>query len=935
MNKKYTIDYIAKYIIKYPHLSDSQIASKFKINRTRIWRARQLTTKVKFSNKNEIGKSVISWEGYDNIKEETINHETRRKEYRVATAAGPIRGKRSLFEPNVFGNTEYDEDIINHWKPYMHLVVNDEKTGSPLSAAEITYRRNTKQKWYPRYFSNPAQSLDYMTFEAHARSTIGGSLLQALVKFIVGRGFKPELELINPGEDSRDNQKEIDSHQDIIRDLIQIEYQLSYDKNGYLDISFQDKIASLILNAITFNRSALLSRYDEPITIDGKHYGNIPSSMQNAHAREIGIIKTNPYTARLEAFQWNNSGGFVDIYDSIYLWNPLISANTFNAMWYGDSFMLPMIDALRVLRTNIGVNFTAMGENAYAGLGVLSIKPEGQTSAEKEAEYTTVSQRMVPATTNIIMKDPDDVKFYNIDYKPEVDSFINMNESLIKYCAATLGMPHAMFYDESASNRACYSEDTLTLTESGWKYYNEIDWRNEKIATLNPENGNIEYHYPDGISVYPYEGEMIHVKTKNQDVLVTPDHDMWVSSSHDERYVKFEKIKAENLTQRKDFVFTEFGNWIGKSVPEQYNLHTVQMNSYGPRIKQQCEQIVCIKTDTWLQFMGYYLSDGTKSRPEKYGSTYFVSVAQNENSKSFDKFKNCMDEMPFNYYDNIDKDKCHRWRFSSKQLVSNLQDTGILHDTKQIPKWMLQLQPKKLEILFNALMEGNGTINKEDSKIYYTTSLQLARDVQELALKLGYGANLKIHYEATQNKSKAYRVFITKNKRHLRRVRSQDVTVQNYKGIVYCFSVKNHLFVTSRNGTVTIQGNTMIGKIQLAISTVINPMREWINRSISPQSYDKWFRLMNYKDEELLKKFRIIMKFEDLNIAEWFDTIEATLEVDGRKQLKDVDFGKLAKLVNYSGMVETNAETIPGGTGSNKMTIGSGTEKITMKKSNL
>ncbi len=581
--KKYSIDDIAKYIIRYPQFTDSQIAKKFNINRTKVWRVRQLTKTVKFTTKKENGKSVISWEGFDGIKEETINPDTGRKEYRIAAAAGPIRGKRTSFEPTMFSDvTAYDEDVVNHWQPYMHLVVNDDRTGTALSAAEINYRRNTKQRWFPRYFSNPAQSLDYITFEAHSRSTIGGPLLRAMVKFIVGRGFKPELELINPAEDSVENQKEIDSHQDIIRDLIQIENQLSCDKDGYLDISFQDKIASLILNAITFNRSALLSRYDEPVTIDGKNYGNIPSSVQNAHAREMGIIKTNPFTSRLEQFQWHNSNGFVDIEDSIYLWNPLISASTYNSMWYGDSFMLPMIDSLRVLRTNIGVNFVAMGENAYSGLGLLSIKPEGSTAAKKEEEYNLVSQRMVPATTNILLKDPALTRFDNIDYKPEVDSFINMNESLVKYCAATLGMPHAMFYDESASNRA-----------------------------------------------------------------------------------------------------------------------------------------------------------------------------------------------------------------------------------------------------------------------------------------------------------------------------------------------------------------TMIGKIQLAIATTINPMREWINRAISPQSYDKWFRIMNFNDEELLKKFRVIIKFEDLNIAEWFDKVEATNEMDSRKQLTDVQYGKLLGLINYPGMVETDAETIPGGNGGSKMSIGMGSEKLNISKSTL
>lgn len=453
-DKEYSIDDIAKYIIRYPQFTDSQIAEKFDINRTKVWRARQLTLTVKFTKtKKKLGQA-ITFNGFEGIKEEVTNTETKRKEYRVVHAGGPISGTRSTINSLVFGENQYDENIINHWKPYMQLSVNDEITGKPLSAASITYKRNSKKGWYPRYFSNPMQSLDYQTFEAHLRSTIGGPLLRSFVKFLFGKGVSPELELINPGEDSIENQREIDSHQDIIKSLLQIEYQYSYDENGYLDTAFQDKIESLIANCFAFNRSAIIQRYDQSIIIDDKKFSGLPSSGQQVHARELGIIETDPFTSRLKAVQWQNANGMVDIDETIYLWNPLVSSTTYNVTHYGDSMALPMIDALRVIRTNIGVNFPAMGENAYSGLGLLFVKPQGSTEAQKEAEYLQVSRNIVPATTNILMEDPDNVKYENVNYQPEVDKFVNMTESLIKYCAATLGMPHSMFYDEAASNRA-------------------------------------------------------------------------------------------------------------------------------------------------------------------------------------------------------------------------------------------------------------------------------------------------------------------------------------------------------------------------------------------------------------------------------------------------------------------------------------------------
>lgn len=453
--KEYAIDDIAKYIIRYPKFTDSQIAEKFEINRTKVWRARQLTKHVKFSKKSASTKgTALTFDGFSGQVEETFNPETKRKEIRVVHAGGPIRGRRATIDPLLFGEPQYNDDVVNHWKPYLSLVVNDEITGKPLSASSITYKRNSQKNWYPRFFSNPMQSLDYQTFEAHTRSTIGGPLIRSFVKFLMGKGFVPELELINPGEDSAENQKEIDANQDIIKTLIQIEHQYSFDENGYQDISFQDKIQSLILNCFTFNRGAVIQRYDHTVTLNDKNFTGLPTSGINAHPRELGIIETDPITARLKRVQWQNATGMIDVDEMIYLWNPLVSANTHNSMYYGDSMMLPMIDALRVIRTNIGVNFPAMGTNAYSGLGLLFIKPNGSTESAKRDEYLEISQNIVPATTNILMEDPRNVDYKDVNYHPEVDKFVNLTESMIKYAAACLGMPHSQFYDESASNRA-------------------------------------------------------------------------------------------------------------------------------------------------------------------------------------------------------------------------------------------------------------------------------------------------------------------------------------------------------------------------------------------------------------------------------------------------------------------------------------------------
>ena len=124
---------------------------------------------------------------------------------------------------------------------------------------------------------------------------------------------------------------------------------------------------------------------------------------------------------------------------------------------------------------------------------------------------------------------------------------------------------------------------------------------------------------------------------------------------------------------------------------------------------------------------------------------------------------------------------------------------------------------------------------------------------------------------------------------------------------------------------------TLVGKIQLTMRTTIEPMREWIGEAISAQWYDRWFRVMYGDQPEILEKFRIRLSWDDLHISEWYDGIEAILELDSRKQLKDTEFGDKIGLQEYTSMVEPEAETVPGGSGggSGKMSM---TDSVTGDK---
>src|SRR3989338_11373324 len=135
--------------------------------------------------------------------------------------------------------------------------------------------------------------------------------------------------------------------------------------------------------------------------------------------------------------------------------------------------------------------------------------------------------------------------------------------------------------------------------------------------------------------------------------------------------------------------------------------------------------------ELWLEFLGYYLSEGSFYY-DKHGH-YRVSVAQAMKSDPFMDIKHCIELMPYNFF------------YSKKEFIANSKE---LYDAvkgygkareKYIPRELLNLPRDQLLGLFDALMKGDGNIRGSGFR-YATTSPLLADNVQELALKLGFSA---------------------------------------------------------------------------------------------------------------------------------------------------------------------------------------------------
>jgi DNA modification methylase len=132
-----------------------------------------------------------------------------------------------------------------------------------------------------------------------------------------------------------------------------------------------------------------------------------------------------------------------------------------------------------------------------------------------------------------------------------------------------------------------------------------------------------------------------------------------------------------------------------------------------------------------------------------------------------------------------------------------------------IPRELLLLSKNRLQILFNALMAGDGCRHCNGQLRYYTSSKKLSDQVQDLALKLGYSTRIAIRKRKikfikgvpVKRSLPAIELTFTTEKRYW--VDIKNIKKVQYNGKVYCCSTNNGIVYVRRNGCSLWCGNSI------------------------------------------------------------------------------------------------------------------------------
>jgi len=349
--------------------------------------------------------------------------------------------------------------------------------------------------------------------------------------------------------------------------------------------------------------------------------------------------------------------------------------------------------------------------------------------------------------------------------------------------------------------RDCYDSETEILTEGGWKTIDRVDREKDAVAVYLPDQDTMQFEVPKSWTVQDYIGEMVRIKSKGVDLLVTPEHKLWakllpsVVGGKKYEYNFGKRLAGERMWG---------DNWMAQCAITGWN-GTAEVLVVEPSSKKDGFEI--IPSEEWAKFFGWYVSEGCCGKGDRRVT---ISQSLDVNPEKHEMIANIIKSIGFD-----PKIRNNMLRFGSVPLCNFLsKEFGSVSCEKKLPDWLKKWPKELLESFLETAMLGDGhwgdkRYSESKSGSYTSTSDRLIDDMQEVCFKLGYATKASERYTSVYKGTKyvgtARKLQIVK--RHTRSMAKSSKVL--YSGTIWCPSVSSGWVVVRRNGRVVISGNTI------------------------------------------------------------------------------------------------------------------------------
>ena len=451
--------------------------------------------------------------------------------------------------------------------------------------------------------------------------------------------------------------------------------------------------------------------------------------------------------------------------------------------------------------------------------------------------------------------DPDFNIIYHhgltVEFHTQHDKIANLKEDF-ELCENRILA--ALFSNKSLihAEGPCLDPETEILTEKGFKKYWEVE-DGEKIGTFNKDTEELEYQHFKNRIVRDFEGDLISFQTSKLDMVTTPNHRMWVQKRNWlNKFNDWEILPADKL-ERGTKKFRSVVKWRGEE-PSDY----IELGNYR----------ICV--EDYLRLVGYYVSEGFINRSQSDGKEpRGVSFSQSEFRKrskwlsalteswTYAAMEKVFNRLPFKVVSDSCSGRKKGWRVQDRDIAKHFYDNfGGGSKDKHLNNFVKNLPPKYLEILIEAMVLGDGSIEKTPKgythRSYFSISKKLSDDLYEIVFKAGYAPTQ--HRYSIEGGNAKYVVYFSDSpigkfpNLEFKQGKNGGYERMPYKGKVWCFEVPNELLIVRRNGKIVVTGNTYSNAsvAMRALMSRYSAIRDLLNRWMKVKVFTPLARSRGY-----------------------------------------------------------------------------------------
>jgi DNA-directed RNA polymerase II subunit RPB2 len=288
----------------------------------------------------------------------------------------------------------------------------------------------------------------------------------------------------------------------------------------------------------------------------------------------------------------------------------------------------------------------------------------------------------------------------------------------------------------------CYDPQTEVLTDRGWIAFPELTMEHKVAALGGPKNDTLVYQTPKEVMKYDFEGKMYKVAGNQVDLLVTPNHRMWVATRHAPEKYRVELAADVYGTRRIYKKNIEDYDHTTMPVPAEF-----ECDASGVPVRfviKEDDKSFSMLFEDWLTFFGIWMAEGHIHQRTVSFAAHKLRVKEaleqiNIRNPDMNLRKN---------KDKADDEELNCYRVNNVILTRYLAKFSLGAINKALPDWAWSLSPAHAKKLLDGMVLGDGHTMTNGTRRYDTSSKQLADDVQRLCLHAGFSANLYLKYKA-------------------------------------------------------------------------------------------------------------------------------------------------------------------------------------------